>query len=88
MFMLWRGVGSKLESFAYALLIAGALGNGTDRIRIGAVVDYLGVYWRTWHWPAFNLADICVSLAAATLIFSALVYNKQQLSAENFDHAS
>ena len=87
-YMLWRGVGSKLESFAYALLIAGALGNGTDRIRIGAVVDYLDVYWRTWHWPAFNLADICVSLAAATLIFSALVYNKQQLSAENFDHAS
>lgn len=39
--MLWRGVSSKVESLAYALIIAGALGNAVDRVRIGAVVDYL-----------------------------------------------
>lgn len=69
--ILWRGVASRLEAFAYALLIAGALGNGIDRVRIGAVVDYLDVYWRNWHWPAFNLADICVSTAALMLLLVA-----------------
>ena len=70
--MLWRGVSSRLEAFAYALLIAGALGNATDRLRIGAVVDYIDLYWRTWHWPAFHVADICVSVAAFFLILGAL----------------
>jgi len=53
---------------AYTLLLAGALGNAADRMRIGAVVDYIDLYWRTWHWPAFNIADICVSIAALLLI--------------------
>jgi signal peptidase II len=69
--MLWRGVSSKVESLAYALIIAGALGNAVDRVRIGAVVDYLDFYWRTWHWPAFNLADIWVVSAAMLLVLSA-----------------
>jgi signal peptidase II len=69
--MLWRGVSSKVESLAYALIIAGALGNAVDRLRIGAVVDYLDFYWRTWHWPAFNLADIWVVSAAMLLMLSA-----------------
>ena len=69
--VLWRGVASQLEALAYALLMAGALGNATDRVRIGAVVDYIDLYWRTWHWPAFNVADICVSVAALVLIVSA-----------------
>lgn len=69
--MLWRGVSSKIESLAYALIIAGALGNAVDRVRIGAVVDYLDFYWRTWHWPAFNLADIWVVSAAMLLMLSA-----------------
>lgn len=68
--MLWRGVSSKVESLAYALIIAGALGNAVDRVRIGAVVDYLDFYWRTWHWPAFNLADIWVVSAAMLLMLS------------------
>jgi signal peptidase II len=75
--MLWRGVSSKIESLAYALIIAGALGNAVDRVRIGAVVDYLDFYWRTWHWPAFNLADIWVVSAAMLLMLSAF----QQTSA-------
>ncbi|UUZ66517.1 signal peptidase II (plasmid) [Polaromonas sp. P1-6] len=69
--LLWRGTASKLEAPAYALLIAGALGNGTDRLRIGAVVDYLDLYWRAWHWPAFNFADVCVSAAALLLLLGA-----------------
>ena len=69
--VLWRGVASRLEALAYTLLMAGALGNATDRVRIGAVVDYVDLYWRSWHWPAFNVADMCVSVAAFLLIVSA-----------------
>lgn len=69
--VLWRGVTSRIEALAYSLLIAGAMGNATDRLRIGAVVDYLDVYWRNWHWPAFNFADICVSVAALLVAVSA-----------------
>lgn len=69
--LLWRGVTSKREGAAYALILAGAMGNATDRLRIGAVVDYLDLYWRSWHWPAFNFADICISGAALLLLWSA-----------------
>lgn len=71
--VLWRGVASKLDALAYALLIAGAMGNATDRVRHGAVVDYVDLYWQSWHWPAFNIADICISLAALILIFGELL---------------
>ena len=67
--LLWRGVCSKLEALAYSLLIAGAMGNGTDRVSRGAVVDYLNFYWGDWHWPAFNLADINISAAAMLLLY-------------------
>lgn len=69
--LLWRGVASRLQALAYSLLIAGALGNAMDRLHIGAVVDYIDLYWRNWHWPAFNFADICVSLAALLLALGA-----------------
>lgn len=79
--LLWRGVAAKLDALAYALLIAGALGNGVDRIRIGAVVDYLDFYWRAWHWPAFNLADICVSVAAVLLVLNTWLRDVSAISA-------
>lgn len=69
--LLWRGVASRLEALAYTLLMAGALGNAADRLHTGAVVDYLDVYWRAWHWPAFNAADVYVSVAALLLIAGA-----------------
>lgn len=69
--LLWRGVASTLEALAYTLLIAGALGNAADRLHTGAVVDYLDLYWRAWHWPAFNAADVYVSVAALLLIAGA-----------------
>ena len=68
--LIWRGVGSRLETIAYAGLIGGALGNVTDRLRIGAVVDYLDMHWRGWHWPAFNLADVFVVASAGLLVLA------------------
>jgi signal peptidase II len=68
--LLWRGVRSRLETAAYVGLIGGALGNVVDRLRIGAVVDYLDLHWRGMHWPAFNLADIFIVGSAALLMLA------------------
>ncbi len=68
--MLWRGVRSRLEAAAYVGLIGGALGNVIDRLRIGAVIDYLDLYWRGMHWPAFNLADVLVVGSAGLLVLA------------------
>jgi len=58
----------RLESVSYALILAGALGNAPDRMGRGQVVDYLDFYWRAWHWPAFNLADVAISLGVICLL--------------------
>ncbi|MFT0546266.1 signal peptidase II [Allopusillimonas ginsengisoli] len=70
-FMLWRGVSSRLLTTAYVVIIGGAMGNVVDRLRIGAVVDYLDFHWQQWHWPTFNLADVLVVGGAILLIISA-----------------
>lgn len=70
--MLWRGVGSRLEAAAYVGIIGGALGNVADRLRIGAVIDYLDLHWRDVHWPAFNFADVFVVGGAGLLLASML----------------
>ena len=57
------------------LVLGGALGNLIDRVRFGQVVDFLDIYVGEWHWPAFNVADIGISLGAFCLIFS--LYQKK-----------
>ncbi|HRH86397.1 MAG TPA: signal peptidase II [Rubrivivax sp.] len=76
--LLRRGVASRLEAVAYVGLIGGALGNVTDRLRFGAVVDYLDLHWRGMHWPAFNLADILVVGAAGLLLLASFVPDRER----------
>ena len=52
-----------------ALMIGGALGNIVDRLRIGAVVDFLDLHAGGWHWPSFNLADVALFLGVALMLF-------------------
>lgn len=61
-----------LLRLALALMIGGALGNAIDRVRWGAVADYIDVYVGTWHFWAFNLADAFISVGAALLIADSL----------------
>ena len=74
--LLWRGVASRLETAAYVGLIGGALGNVADRLRLGAVVDYLDLHWRGMHWPAFNLADILVVGSAGLLVLASFAQGR------------
>ncbi len=67
---LWRSAHAG-ETLAFGMVIGGALGNVGDRIRFGAVTDFLDFYIGTTHWPSFNLADIAVVCGASLLILYA-----------------
>ena len=49
-------------------ILGGAAGNLIDRVRLGEVVDFLDFYIKTWHWPAFNVADSAINIGAAIII--------------------
>ncbi|MGE4527777.1 MAG: signal peptidase II [Rhodospirillaceae bacterium] len=70
--LLWWLRRGDAPATAVGLVVGGALGNVIDRLRFGAVVDFLDVHWQTWHWPAFNVADSAISLGAVLLVFDAL----------------
>jgi signal peptidase II len=61
-----------LEKISYAMVIAGALGNISDRIRLGYVVDFLDLYVGNHHWPAFNVADCAIVMGVVLLLISQL----------------
>ena len=61
----------KLNCTAAALLMAGILGNLTDRLWHGYVVDFLDFYIGAKHWPSFNVADSCICVAAGLLFIAA-----------------
>jgi signal peptidase II len=75
-------------SLAYALIIAGAIGNLIDRFSLGYVVDFLMFYWKdeSNHFPAFNVADSCITIAAGLLIIDFFLQLKAKKAPE--DHAS
>ena len=68
---LWRSTDALL-SVAIGLIVGGALGNVIDRIRYGAVADFLDFHALGYHWPAFNLADTGIAIGAALLIYDSL----------------
>jgi signal peptidase II len=63
-------------AIALALVLGGALGNLWDRLTLGYVVDFLDFYYQNgtqeMHWPAFNVADMAISIGAFLLIVDAL----------------
>jgi|TARA_B110000263_G_C15154304_1_gene439405 signal peptidase II len=68
---MWR-VHETLLAVALALVIGGAVGNVIDRIRFGAVVDFLDFHVGGWHWPAFNIADSAITIGVILLILDSL----------------
>ncbi len=58
----------RLLAFSLAFILAGALGNLTERVVQGYVVDYLLFYWPPYYFPAFNLADILIFLGASGML--------------------
>lgn len=60
----------KLLITGLGLILGGAVGNLIDRIKTGEVVDFLDFYWKSYHWPAFNVADIAIFLGSLGLVFA------------------
>lgn len=56
-----------------ALIASGALGNAIDRLRHGFVVDFVAVHWGAAYFPAFNVADACITVGAGLILLDALV---------------
>jgi signal peptidase II len=71
--LLWRtDLDDQRLLAGLTLVLAGAAGNLYDRAVYGFVVDFLDVYVGGWHWPAFNVADACITVGAGVLLFDAV----------------
>jgi len=71
--VMWRNQQLRWETgVGLAFILGGALSNLFDRIRFGRVVDFLDVYYRSYHWPTFNLADSAIVVGAGLLVFQLL----------------
>ncbi len=68
-----------LLAVALSLVLGGAIGNLIDRLAYGYVIDFLDVYYQTWHWPAFNVADSAITLGVVLMLLESfgLVGSKQ-----------
>jgi signal peptidase II len=62
----------KVEHVALSLIFGGALGNVIDRARLGEVIDFIDVYYRSFHWPAFNVADSAITIGVMLLLYRVL----------------
>jgi len=82
--LCYRGVfADSLSKVGAALLVSGILGNLTDRILHGHVIDFLD-FILPWYgrWPAFNIADSCIFVAAGLFILSSLLDGKRAPNAQ------
>ena len=75
-FLKKNSIAQRLQNSAYALIIGGALANMVDRLYHGFVVDFLDFYWRDWHYPVFNVADIAICIGAGLLAIDAFKSDK------------
>ena len=78
----WLALRSRrpIEIAGFGLVAGGALGNIIDRVRIGAVVDYIDLYYGNWHWPTFNFADVFIACGVALLLATSIFGKKTSTS--------
>ena len=69
-------------ALALSLVLGGAVGNLIDRVLYGYVIDFIDVYYASWHWPTFNVADSAITAGAALLLLDAFTSHKKDETAE------
>ena len=81
---LWRirNDGQALLAAGLALVLGGAVGNLIDRIMLGYVTDFIQVWFGSWAFPSFNVADAGICVGAALLIIDALFFSGREEHAE------
>ena len=70
-------------SYFYSIIVGGALGNLTDRIRHSSVPDFIDFHIFNYHWFVFNIADIFVTLGVICLIVAEIFFNKNKINEQN-----
>ena len=75
--MIRRHQAERLQPLAFSLILGGAIGNVIDRVRIGAVIDYLDFHAAGWHFPAFNLADSAITLGVILMLLQTLLEGRK-----------
>ena len=75
---LWRLPRNQVRlALALSLVLGGAAGNLVDRVFYGYVIDFIDVYYASWHWPTFNIADSAISIGAVLLLLDAFSGHKK-----------
>jgi len=69
-----------LLTVSLSAILGGALGNFADRVRLGHVVDFLDFHWGDLHWPAFNVADIAITIGVGLLILDMILGKEEDSS--------
>ena len=65
----------KLVCLGLCLISSGAIGNAIDRIYFGGVIDFIDIFVYNFHWPAFNFADIFITIGVIILLFENIFYS-------------
>jgi signal peptidase II len=79
--------GQRVTALSLTLILGGAIGNVWDRILLGHVVDFIDVYYASYHWPAFNIADSAITVGAAILIIESLLQARHEKNTKPDDSA-
>jgi len=67
-----------VTALGLALILGGAIGNLVDRIQLGYVVDFIDVYYKNWHYPAFNVADSAITCGVILFLVDALLLSRRR----------
>jgi len=64
-----------LLAVALSLILGGAVGNLIDRVLYGYVIDFLDIYYKSYHWPVFNIADSAITVGVAFILYESFITN-------------
>ena len=70
---------TKLFRIGLGLISSGALGNAVDRVYFGGVIDFIDFFIYNFHWPAFNFADIFITIGVILLLFDNIFNKKNEI---------
>jgi len=77
LFLFYRLEDSEvMMPMALSLVLGGAIGNLADRIRLGEVIDFILVHYKAFRWPAFNVADIAITVGVFLLILRIFIFER------------
>ena len=72
-----------IEKWGILIIISGAIGNLIDRILYGHVIDFIFLNYKNYYWPAFNFADMAISLGVIVILFTTFVGYKINIKAKH-----